>query len=66
MAITKTFFNGAHLAILVYDVSEAHTMDSLTKWLKVLRETAPQNIIICICANKLDLADNERQSREMG
>ena len=66
MSITKTFFNGAHLAILVYDVSASHTMDSLTKWLKEIRETAPKNCIICICANKIDLVHDEKQFKETG
>ena len=41
-------------------------MDYLTKWMKELREAAPKNIIICICANKMDITQNEKQSKEIG
>ena len=56
-SITKTYFNGASCALIVYYVTQPDTLTETTNWIKDLREYAPENIILVLCGNKTDLAD---------
>ena len=50
------YFRDADACILVYDVTERATFDSIKEnWIKDLSEKAPENIILSILGNKSDL-----------
>jgi Ras-related protein Rab-11A len=54
-AITSAYYRGALGALLVYDVCKIETFESLSKWLKELRENTDSQIIIMLVGNKSDL-----------
>jgi len=59
-AITKMFYKNAKVAILVYDISQQHTYDELTKyWLNSVKENTNSGIVLVLVANKSDLAEQE-------
>ena len=54
-AITSAYYRGAVGALVVYDISKTESYESVSKWLKELREHADANIVIELVGNKLDL-----------
>ncbi|KAI8993435.1 rab11 protein [Pilobolus umbonatus] len=54
-AITSAYYRGAVGALLVYDISKHSTYESVSRWLKELRDHADSNIVIMLVGNKSDL-----------
>ncbi|CAO0796172.1 unnamed protein product [Mucor circinelloides] len=54
-AITSAYYRGAVGALLVYDISKHSTFESVSRWLKELRDHADANIVIMLVGNKSDL-----------
>jgi Ras-related protein Rab-11A len=49
------YYRGAVGALLVYDISKHSTYESVSRWLKELRDHADSNIVIMLVGNKSDL-----------
>ena len=59
-SLTKFFFQGAKMIILVYDITIKATFDSLKKdWYPSVKEISEPNVLIGIAGNKSDLYDEE-------
>ena len=59
-SLTKFFFKGAKMAVLVYDITRRESFDNLkTIWLKELKEHGEENVVLGIAGNKSDLYDEE-------
>ena len=59
-ALTKFFFQGAKMAILVYDITVRQSYDNLKDdWYKQIQDYADSDIVIGIAGNKSDLYDDE-------
>ena len=59
-SLTKFFFQGAKMAILVYDITRKESFDNLKKdWYPLLKEHGEPNIVLAIAGNKSDLYDDE-------
>ncbi|KAH3673407.1 hypothetical protein WICPIJ_009795 [Wickerhamomyces pijperi] len=54
-AITSAYYRGAVGALIVYDISKSESYESISKWLKELRDHADENIVIELVGNKSDL-----------
>ena len=54
-SMTKTYFKGAHGAIIVYDITKHVTFEHVVNWLKDINESADINPIIMMVGNKCDL-----------
>ncbi|CAO3686361.1 unnamed protein product [Rhizopus stolonifer] len=54
-AITSAYYRGAVGALLCYDISKQTTFESVSRWLKELRDHADSNIVIMLVGNKSDL-----------
>ncbi|KAI9277878.1 rab11 protein [Sporodiniella umbellata] len=54
-AITSAYYRGAVGALLCYDISKHATFESVSRWLKELRDHADSNIVIMLVGNKSDL-----------
>lgn len=50
-----SYYRGAVGALLVYDISKHSTYESVSRWLKELRDHADANIVIMLVGNKSDL-----------
>lgn len=50
-----SYYRGAVGALLVYDISQQKTFESVERWLKELRDHADANIVIMLVGNKCDL-----------
>ena len=59
-ALTKIFFQGAKMAILVYDITRKVSFDNLkNSWYPLLKEHGEPDIVIGIAGNKSDLYIDE-------
>ena len=59
-AVTRSYYRGAAGALLVYDISNRESYNSLTNWLTDARTLASPNICIVLVGNKKDL-EQERE-----
>jgi Ras-related protein Rab-5C len=60
------YYRNASAAIIVYDITNSDSFKKARSWLEELRLQLENEVVICICGNKVDLADSERQvSREV-
>lgn len=54
----------------MYDVTQPETLEQVPKWIKDVKDSAPENILICLCGNKIDLEHkrviSEKEGREFG
>ena len=44
-------------AVLVFDLTDRESYDSLSHWLKELRENCDEHCLIALVANKIDLVN---------
>jgi small GTP-binding protein len=59
-ALTKMFYKDANAAILVYDITRKRSFEELQNyWFEQIKESAPQNIMLVVDANKCDLIQEE-------
>lgn len=54
-AITSAYYRGALGALIVYDITKTESYESVSRWLKELKDHADANIIIELVGNKSDL-----------
>ncbi|CAG8856756.1 24669_t:CDS:2, partial [Gigaspora margarita] len=47
-SLAPMYYRNAHLAIVVYDVTKASTLDEAKSWVKELQRQANPNIIIAL------------------
>lgn len=59
-SFTGLYSQGAKAAILVYDITDRTSFESIPEWVEMLHENADPNCLIYIVGNKLDL-DEKRQ-----
>ena len=51
-SITKNYYKGAHGIILIYDITERKTFESVSNWVKTIRDEADEKVVIVLAANK--------------
>jgi Ras-related protein Rab-2A len=65
-AIAKAYFRGAGGFILVFDITDRKSFESLPRWLRDARAEADPNCSILLVGNKTDLDPQRLVSREEG
>ena len=59
-SLTRIFFQGAKLAILVYAINRKDSFENLKNvWLKELKDHADKNVVLGVAGNKSDLYEKE-------
>ena len=56
-SLTKNYFVGAELAILVFDVTSPSSKKDVDGWLDIIRNNTARDVIIFLAGNKTDLID---------
>lgn len=64
--ITSTYYRGAMGIMLVYDVTDGKSFDSIGKWLRNIDENANEDVVKMIMGNKCDMEDKRVISTERG
>jgi GTPase SAR1 family protein len=54
------YFAGAHLAILVFDITQRSTLEALDEFFELFRQRAPDDCVYVLVGNKTDLADQRQ------
>jgi len=65
-AITRSYYNGATCAIVMYDISNRESFKNVESWLNEMKETCVIEPEIAIFANKNDLASKRQVTYEEG
>ena len=65
-SLTKLFTKEAKIAILVYAINNEESFNELDNWLKLVKGTNEENLILGVAANKSDLASDSTISDERG
>ena len=55
--IVPMYFRGASVAIIVFDVTNQKSLDSVEFWKETIKENLSQEVITILCANKIDLIE---------
>ena len=59
-SLTQLFYKEASAAILVYDITRKDSFEQIKEyWFNQVKEKSPNNVIIALAANKIDLFENE-------
>ncbi len=65
-SITKNYYKSANGIILIYDVTSLLTYENVKTWISQIREEAPQNVVIFIAGNKIDMEEERKVKTEDG
>ncbi|EAN77581.1 ras-related protein Rab21, putative [Trypanosoma equiperdum] len=65
-ALGPIYYRNANGAILVYDVTDADTLEKVRLWIRELRAVVGDQIQLVVCANKSDLEQEREVSEEKG
>ena len=65
-SITGAYFKGSKGALVVYDITQKSTYESLEKWVNDLKSAGDPKITIILIGNKNDLEENRQVSKEQG
>ncbi|TGZ63086.1 hypothetical protein CRM22_007082 [Opisthorchis felineus] len=63
--VTRSYYRGAAGALVVYDVNDRGSFNSVRKWMSSVRDLALPNICIILVGNKVDLAEESRQQSDL-
>ncbi|RVD91816.1 rab gtpase [Tubulinosema ratisbonensis] len=63
-AITKSYYRGSHGIIVLFDLTNLESFESLDKWLKKIEEYASSKREILILGNKSDMKDKIAVNKE--
>ena len=65
-SLTKLFTKEAKIAILVYSIDSEESFNSLEDWLRLVKSTNDENLILGVAANKSDLASDNTINNDRG
>ena len=65
-SLTKLFTKDAKIAILVYSIDSEESFNSLDDWLKLVKSTNEDNLILGVAGNKSDLASDKTINNQRG
>jgi len=62
---SKTYIQGSNGAILMFDITDAKTLDKIPEWVQMIKKNATQsNAPILLVGNKLDLEERRAVSKK--
>ncbi|EFE34920.1 uncharacterized protein ARB_05876 [Trichophyton benhamiae CBS 112371] len=62
-SLAPMYYRNANCAVVVYDITQAASLDKAKSWVKELQRQANENIIIALAGNKLDLVNESPDKR---
>ena len=65
-SLTKLFTKDSKIAILVYSIDSEESFNALDDWLKLVKSTNENNLILGVAGNKSDLASDKTISNKRG
>ncbi|KAI9854479.1 MAG: GTP-binding protein of the rab/ypt [Trichoglossum hirsutum] len=65
-SLAPMYYRNANCAVVVYDITQASSLDKAKAWVKELQRQANENIIIALAGNKLDLVQDSSSGGAQG
>jgi len=65
-ALSSAYYRGALGALVVYDITNRQSLESIPKWLEEIDRYCTQDIVVILVGNKLDLNDQRCITVEEG
>ena len=65
-SLISSFYRSASLAIIVYSIDNENSFNNIEKWLNDIKSQSSPDVKIFLIANKVDLADKRKVTREAG
>ncbi|KDN43554.1 putative GTP-binding protein ypt5 [Tilletiaria anomala UBC 951] len=59
-SLAPMYYRNANCAVVVYDITQASSLEKAKSWIQELQRQADPNIIIALAGNKADLASTRR------
>ena len=57
--MTQAFYKKAHGIVVVFDVTDTKTFQSVSNWIKSILDNAHQDVAIVLMGNKIDLLERK-------
>ena len=58
------YYRNANCAVVVYDITQASSLEKARNWIRELQRQADPSIVIALCGNKADLAARRQVTQE--
>lgn len=58
------YYRNANCAVVVYDITQAASLEKAKTWIRELQRQADPSIVIALCGNKLDLSARRQVTEE--
>ncbi|RMZ86873.1 hypothetical protein DV736_g5900, partial [Chaetothyriales sp. CBS 134916] len=62
-SLAPMYYRNANCAVVVYDITQAASLDKAKSWVKELQRQANENIIIALAGNKVDIVTDNPDKR---
>ncbi len=59
-SLAPMYYRGAHVALIVYDITSRESLDGATFWLRELAHKGPEDLCVILVGNKLDLDEKRK------
>ncbi|PCH34106.1 GTP-binding protein RAB5 [Wolfiporia cocos MD-104 SS10] len=63
-SLAPMYYRNANCAVVVYDITQAASLEKARSWIRELQRQADPSIVIALCGNKADLAARRQVSEE--
>lgn len=63
-SLIPSYLKNADCVLLVFDITNRNSFDSLSKWLKDIKDNVQEGVEVIICGNKIDLTDKRIVKKE--
>ena len=60
-SLVSMYYRGTKAAVLVYDITDEKSFKGIRRWTKEIKEKGEGNVVVVLCGNKLDLAEDSRK-----
>ena len=64
--LSKNYYNNSNAFIIVYDITNLESFESVMNWIEQIKENAPENVKSILLGNKSDLEEKRKISEEEG
>ena len=64
--LNRMYIRDANVALIMYDVTDASSLESVDQWIEELKENAPTELIIALAGNKKDASGSHAVSLQDG
>lgn len=65
-SLAPMYYRNAHCAVVVYDITQASSLEKAKAWIRELQRQADSNIVIALAGNKTDLESRRQVPTEVG